>query len=117
MKLNLTNESFQLKFFYYSRLVSNLFELLVYSSKLGRFDQWFDCFTMLFGVSPSILKEEYDNLNAMVQIEIEEDEFLMDSTYHNSLVSVFPANYTWVKELIATNSRKGNYYKEISKVE
>ena len=87
---------------YKSRKASNLFELLLHATLLGRFDQWFDCFTILFGVSSSILIEEYKNLEKMVQLDIEERTIiLMDSS---------EANVYWIKELVPTTSRKGNYY-------
>ena len=74
---------------------------MLYSSKLGRFDQWFDCFTILFGVSSSDLMEEYENLKQMVRIEIgEAEEFEMWG-------GSFLKNYTWVEELISHTSRKG----------
>ena len=85
--------------------MSNLFELLIYSSKLGRFEQWFDCFTILFGVSPSILNEEYESLKEMVHMEIEENLFMM---YDYSF-----SNFTWINELISTNSWKGNHYNKM----
>ena len=74
---------------------------MLYSSKLGRFEQWFDCFTILFGVSVSVLMEEYENLKAMVEIETEEDVFRMQD---NSL-----SKFTWIKKLTSKNSRKGKY--------
>ena len=104
--------------------MSNLFELLVYSEKLGRFEQWFDCFTILFGISASIWIEEYGNLKEMVQVEIEEDRFEMVNGYTNSMDSpmdidqfdidginwgpdsaILSSISTWVKELIPTNLR------------
>ena len=107
--------------------MSNLFELLVYSSKLGRFDQWFDCFTIIFGISPTILSEEYNNLREMVQIEIEEDNFEVGNSglilvTLNSMADkgipfgeISAPSFTWVNEVISKKSRIGDYYKEIAK--
>ena len=45
-----------------------MFEILLWSSKVGRFDQWFECFTVIFGVSPSVLIMEYSKLAEMVEV-------------------------------------------------
>ena len=92
--------------FHNSLKASNLFELLLYSSKLGRFEQWFDCFSILFGVSPSTLKDEYENLKEMVQIKIEEKNYETLGEAHGSFV--------WIEEINSKTSRKGNYYKSIT---
>ena len=94
-----------------------MFELLLYSSKLGRLEQWFDCSTILFGVSPSVLEEEFENLKQMVQIEIEEKSRLrsfhmLDSSRSNynfdqMIDPSLSDNFAWIKELIPINSRKG----------
>ena len=76
---------------------------MLYSSELGRFEQWFDCFTILFGVSPTVLMEEYENLKEMVRIEIEMDEFDMNDGDINGIKK----KYTWIKEHNSSNSRKG----------
>ena len=89
--------------------VSNLFELLLYSSELGRFEQWFDCFSILFGVSPTTLIEEYENLKQMVQMKIEEqNEYLMKTNQYKTFV--------WIEEIYSNNSRKGNCYKSITSI-
>ena len=54
--------------------------------------------TILFGVSSSVLKEEYDNLREMVELEIEEDSFMMTDFSEK--------RFFWIKELIPITSRK-----------
>ena len=77
---------------------------MVYTSELGGrlFGQWFDCFTILFGVSSTDLMEEYKNLREMVRIEMEEESFYRMSDYSFN-------SYVWVKDLSATNNRKEHY--------
>ena len=78
---------------------------MLYSSELGRFEQWFDCFTILFGVSSTDLMEEYENLKEMVRIETEEKEFeIVDWTIRGAREA---KNWTWVKELHSSNRRIG----------
>ena len=75
-----------------------MFELLLYSSKLGGFRQWFDCFTILFDVSSVSLMEEYENLEAMVDIE-QGDEIKFNMSDGSQM------NLTWINALKSKNSR------------
>ena len=51
---------------------------MVYSSELGGFQQWFDCFRILFETESVLLMEEYESLRAMVNIDKgERSAFLM----------------------------------------
>ena len=58
--------------------------------------------------------EEYEYLREMVQIETEEDEFLLESTGLG--IEGHSEAFAWVKEFIPTNKRKGHYYKQITKI-
>ena len=49
--------------------------------------------------------EEYKNLKAMVQIEIEVNSFRMADGFEQS--------FKWIKKLSSNTSRKVNYYKQI----
>ena len=49
--------------------------------------------------------EEYENLKAMVQIEIEKKSFEMHF--------VSNASFTWVKKINSATSGKGDYYTSI----
>ena len=72
---------------------------MVYSSELGGFQQWFDCFRILFDVDSVPLMEEFENLIAMINIEIGEIEefFMADQTYKTN---------RWINALHSKNNRK-----------
>ena len=64
---------------------------------------------ILFGVSSSTLAEEYENLKAMVQLELEEDLFVMKDHEPFKAWFVNDAYYKWIKALIPSTNRKVNY--------
>ena len=61
--------------------------------------------------------EEYENLKAMVKIQIEEDEFDRWAEYFSGypwLVNTETSSAPWVTKLISSTSRKANDYWQIN---
>ena len=48
--------------FVFGKKAKNLFEVLVSSKNDGRFQQWLDCFAILFGTNATEIRDEYVEL-------------------------------------------------------
>ena len=73
-------------------LVLENYPFLVYSSKLGGLQQWFNCFEILFDVSSVSLMQEYWNLEAMIDIKEgeEKDFWMMHESQGCKIGTLFP---------------------------
>ena len=70
---------------------------------MGGFDGWFECFRILFDVSSVSLMEEFQNLKALIVIEVgETDTFTMKD---ESLKTV-----TWINGVFPNELRKRKHF-------
>ena len=74
--------------------MSNLFELLVTSSKDHRFPEWIKCFEVLFGVPADQIMTDYNQLFSLVNVTTNTYQYKNETEIAIDGMDVF--DYDWI---------------------